>query len=398
VGELRVKSEEFSAREKLFTLNSYTFTLTLFALPRSTHKIMDKKRVNILSEKNPTPRQIGVYMAMILSVVILIAMSMIHLISDGQFRWWHIGLITVLIFGVAYGINIIALERFIYRRVKLIYKTIHNMKAPKGSKVKKMNMDLHLIDEVEEEVTNWAKERDKEIENLKKLEAYRRDFLGNVSHELKTPIFNVQGYIETLIESKLEDEAINMPYLKRAAKNVERLSTITQDLDMIAQLESEDLHLDIQHFDIHELAREIFDEMSITAREKHIGFSFKQGCDKAFIVEGDRERIRQVFVNLITNSVKYGKVEGNTKVGFYEMDDKHLLIEISDDGYGIEEKHLPRLFERFYRIDKSRSREQGGSGLGLAIVKHIVEAHKQTVTVRSTLNVGSTFGFTLQKV
>ncbi len=359
---------------------------------------MSKKKLNVFAEKNPTPRQLGIYMAAFLAIITLIAMSILYLVSGGQLRWWHIIIMTLLLFGAAYGINIVALERFIYRRVKLIYKTIHNMKAPKGSKIKKMNMGRHLIDEVEEEVTNWAKERDKEIENLKKLEAYRRDFLGNVSHELKTPIFNVQGYIETLIESKLEDESINLPYLERAAKNVERLSTITQDLDMIAQLESEDLHLDIQQFDVHELALEIFDEMSITAREKHIQFSFKQGCDKSFHVKADRERIRQVFVNLITNSVKYGKPNGNTKIGFYQMDDKHLLVEISDDGYGIEEKHLPRLFERFYRVDKSRSREQGGSGLGLAIVKHIIEAHKQTVTVRSTLNVGSTFGFTLGKV
>jgi len=166
-------------------------------------------------------------------------------------------------------------------------------------------MDRHIIDEVEEEVAIWAKERDKEIENLKKLEAYRRDFLGNVSHELKTPIFNVQGYIETLIESKLEDENINLPYLKRAARNVERLSTIAQDLDMIAQLESEDLYLDIQSFDIHELANEIFEETGIIAREKRIKFNFKQGCDRPFLVKADRERIRQVFVNLITNSVKY---------------------------------------------------------------------------------------------
>ena len=324
-------------------------------------------------------------------------MSVMHFFVGGKWDWLHIFLLTAIIFFIAYTINIIALQQFIYRRVKLIYKTIHNMKTPKGVKAETMNMGRHLIDEVEEEVTNWAIERDKEIENLRKLEAYRRDFLGNVSHELKTPIFNVQGYIETLIESKLEDENINIRYLKRAAKNVERLSTITQDLDMIAQIESEDLYLDIQRFDVHELANEIFDEMSITALERQIKFSFKQGCDKSFYVKADRERIRQVFVNLMTNSVKYGRDYGNTKVGFYEMDDQHLLIEISDDGYGIKEEHLPRLFERFYRVDKSRSREQGGSGLGLAIVKHIIEAHKQTVTVRSTLNVGSTFGFTLEK-
>ncbi len=358
---------------------------------------MSKKKINIFSNKNPTPRQLGIYMAVMLAITMLLMLSILRIIFGGQLMWWHIGLLTVLSFGIAYAINIAALERFIYRRVKLIYKTIHNIKTPKGDKSKTMNMDRHLIDQVEEEVTNWAKERDTEIENLKKMEVYRRDFLGNVSHELKTPIFNVQGYIDTLLESRLQDESINIPFLERAAKNVERLSTIAQDLDMIAQLESEGLYLDIDSFDVHGLAEEVFDEMEIIAFEKNIKFSFKQGCDRPFIVKGDRERIRQVFVNLITNSVKYGKKNGNTKIGFYNMDDKHLLIEISDDGYGIEEKHLARLFERFYRVDKSRSREQGGSGLGLAIVKHIIEAHKQTVTVRSTPNVGSTFGFTLAK-
>lgn len=358
---------------------------------------MSKKKINIFSTKNPTPRQLGIYMAVLLAMTVLIMLSLLLIVSGGQLMWRHVGAVTMLSFGVAYIINIAALERFIYRRVKLIYKTIHNIKTPKGDKSKTMNMDRHLIDQVEEEVKSWAAERDTEIENLKKMEVYRRDFLGNVSHELKTPIFNVQGYIDTLLESRLQDENINILYLERAAKNVERLSTIAQDLDMIAQLESEDLYLDIDPFDIHELAGEVFDEMEIVAMEKNIKFSFKQGCDKPFMVKGDRERIRQVFVNLVTNSVKYGKKNGNTKIGFYNMDDKHLLIEISDDGYGIEEKHLPRLFERFYRVDKSRSRDQGGSGLGLAIVKHIIEAHKQTVTVRSTPNIGSTFGFTLAK-
>jgi len=361
------------------------------------NQLQNMVKVNIFSEKNPTPRQLGIYMAVLLAVVVFSALSILLIVFDGKLMWWHIGVVTALSFIVAYIININALERFIYRRVKLIYKTIHSVKTPKGTISKTMNMDRHIIDEVEEEVAIWANERDREIENLKKLEAYRRDFLGNVSHELKTPIFNVQGYIETLIESKLEDESINLPYLERAARNVERLSTIAQDLDMIAQLESEELHLDLQPFDVHDLATEIFDEMGIVAKEKRIKFNFKQGCDKPFFVKADQERIRQVFVNLITNSVKYGRSNGNTKIGFYNMDDKHLLIEISDDGYGIEERHLPRLFERFYRVDKSRSREQGGSGLGLAIVKHIIEAHKQTVNVRSKPNVGSTFGFTLEK-
>ncbi len=352
----------------------------------------------LFNEKNPTPRQIAIYAATITAVISLLLLLALTFFVQSPLSWWHGWLIAIIIFAVSYFTNITALERFIYRRVKLIYKTIHKTKAPKEPKEEKFKMNQHVIDEVEEEVRSWADERDEEIQSLKKMEAYRRDFMGNISHELKTPIFNVQGYIHTLLEGGIHDEEINMKYLERAAKNVERLNTIVEDLDMIAQLESQDLHLDFQAFDIHQLAIEIFEEMSISAREKNIRFGFKQGCDKAFNVIADRERIRQVLVNLITNSIKYGKKNGNTKLGFYHMDDKHLLVEVSDDGFGIDPKHLPRLFERFYRVDKSRSREQGGTGLGLSIVKHIVEAHKQTVNVRSTQNVGSTFGFTLDKV
>ncbi len=350
-----------------------------------------------LSEKNLSPRQIAVYTALVTTLTVGLSLLLLRLAFDGQLLWWHLVLVSLLTFVVAYFINVRSLERFIYQRVQLIYKTIRKTKASKKKESKQLDMNSHVIDEVEEEVKIWANERDKEITSLRKMEAYRRDFIGNISHELKTPIFNVQGFIHTLLEGGLYDEKINMLYLERAAKNVERLNTIVADLDMIAQIESEDLLLDIQRFDIHKLTQEIFDELGISAQEKKIRFEFDQGSDRAFNVVADRERIRQVLVNLMTNSIKYGKKEGRTRIGFYDMDDKHLLIEVADDGYGIDSKHLPRLFERFYRVDKGRSREEGGSGLGLSIVKHIIEAHKQTVNVRSTLNVGSTFGFTLDK-
>ncbi|MEO1438596.1 MAG: ATP-binding protein, partial [Bacteroidota bacterium] len=234
----------------------------------------------------------------------------------------------------------------------------------------------------------------KEIEDLKKLEAYRRDFIGNISHELKTPLFNIQGYLDTLMEGGLEDPSINRMYLQRAATNVNRLSNIVEDLDMISQLEASELHLDITRFDIRALAYEIFDDFEMKADERDVKLAIKEGCDKPFFVLADRERIRQVLGNLISNSIKYGVEHGKTVVSFYQMD-KNILIEVSDNGLGVEEKHLPRLFERFYRADKSRSREQGGTGLGLSIVKHLIEAHNQTINVRSSLGVGSTFGFTL---
>ena len=233
-------------------------------------------------------------------------------------------------------------------------------------------------------------------EQLKKLEEFRKEFLGNVSHEIKTPIFNLQGYIETLIDGGLKDEKINLDYLNKASKNIDRMNAVINDLDKISKIEHEQMDLELVKFDVHELTSEVFNSLEMRADLKELTFSFKEDCDKPFMVRGDRSRIREVLVNLITNSIIYGKEGGKTLVGYYDMND-NILIEVTDNGIGIEEKHLSRLFERFYRVDKSRSREQGGTGLGLSIVKHIIEAHTQTITVRSTPQVGSTFGFTLEK-
>lgn len=288
------------------------------------------------------------------------------------------------------------LDRFIYRRIKLIYKIISRAKSSVPDKRSLQKMDDPVLDQVEQEVQQWAETQQKEIETLKTLEAYRKRFIGNVSHELKTPIFSIQGYIHTLIDGGLYDENVNMKYLERAASNVERLLTIVQDLEEISKLESEDLILDLQKFDIKALVREVFNDLEGNARQRNITLTFKEGADKSFYVMADREGIRQVLTNLLLNSIKYGIENGITKVSFYVMD-KQLLVEIADNGIGMEEKHLKHLFDRFYRVDKSRSRESGGSGLGLSIVKHILEAHHQAVNVRSTPGKGSTFGFTLDK-
>ncbi len=288
------------------------------------------------------------------------------------------------------------LDRFVYRRIKLIYKIIRKSKSSiSNRRLLPFNQD-QILDGVEKEVQQWAESQENEIETLKTLEAYRKRFIGNVSHELKTPIFSIQGYIYTLIDGGLYDEQVNEKYLERAASNVERLLTIVQDLEEISKLESDDLMLDIQKFDIKALVTEIFSDLEVNAATKNIRLAFKEGADNAYHVLADREAIRRVLTNLILNSIKYGKENGITKVSFYVMD-KQILVEVADDGIGISEKHLNHLFDRFYRVDKSRSRESGGSGLGLSIVKHILEAHKQSVNVRSTKGVGSTFGFTLDK-
>ena len=310
---------------------------------------------------------------------------------------WKSGVFVIFFIGVfSFFVIQFILDRFIYRRIKLMYKIIRKAKTSVPDKKAIKRSDDPLLDGVEQEVQQWAETQQNEIETLKTLEAYRKRFIGNVSHELKTPIFSIQGYIYTLIDGGVYDENVNMRYLERAASNVERLLTIVQDLEEISKLESEDLILDIQKFDIKALTREVFNDLEVNARQRNVTLAFKEGADKSFSVLADREGIRQVMTNLVLNSIKYGNENGVTKVSFYVMD-KHILVEIADNGIGIEEKHLNHLFDRFYRVDKSRSRESGGSGLGLSIVKHILEAHNQTVNVRSTPGKGSTFGFTLDK-
>jgi len=255
---------------------------------------------------------------------------------------------------------------------------------------------LDPIKEMEREVRDWAEDKSSEIEQLRTMERYRKEFLGNVSHELKTPIFNIQGYINTLLDGAWEDQEVLIHFLKKAAKGTDRIASLVEDLEAISQLESGFLTMETEIFDVHDLIHDILDSMDMRAAEKNIQLEFKEGCDIPFIVEADKDRIRQVVINLLVNSIKYGKENGYTKVGLYDMDE-NILVEVSDNGIGIDEVHLPRLFERFYRVDKSRSRDEGGTGLGLSIVKHIIEAHDQTINVRSTKGVGTTFAFTLKK-
>lgn len=346
--------------------------------------------------KNLTPYRLSLYGAGISALFSGLMYFLIALVLDAEIAYPVLALLVVTIGVFGYFLIKFILERYIYRRVKLIYKTIRQSKMSTPAKTLRISQENSILDQVEEEVADWAEAQHKEIETLKTLEAYRRKFLGDVSHELKTPIFSIQGYIHTLLDGGLHDENINMKYLERAARNVDRLLTIVQDLEAISKLETGDLILEIQRFDIKELGQEVFLDLELVAKEKSISMRFKEGADQGFKVKGDRDYIRQVLTNLILNSIKYGKEGGQTKVSLYDMD-KHILVEVSDNGLGVEEQHLKHLFDRFYRVDKSRSRESGGSGLGLSIVKHILEAHNQTINVRSTPGLGSTFGFTLEK-
>lgn len=305
-------------------------------------------------------------------------------------------IIDVLLFIFSYFVIRYTLERFIYNKIKLIYKTIHQLKAPKGSS-KSIDIKADTIEKVNQEVQKWGEVQQKEIRQLKELAKYRREFLGNISHELKTPIFNIQGYVLTLLDGGLEDPNINKQYLMKTEKSINRMIAIVEDLEEIAHLESGELQLNYKIFDVVGLTQDIFDFLEIKASKKQNTLFFGKTYDKPVYVYADKKRIRQVMINLIDNAIKYGKDKnGSTKISFFDMDE-NLLVEVTDNGEGIPKESIPRIFERFYRTDKGRSREQGGTGLGLAIVKHIIEAHHQTINVRSTVGVGTTFAFTLRK-
>ncbi len=254
--------------------------------------------------------------------------------------------------------------------------------------------DNDSLDKLEQNIRKLEIEREKEMEQFKNLDSYRKEYLGNVSHEMKTPIFNIQGYLDTLLDGGINDPEINTVYLRKADKSIERLIHIIDDLETITQLETGGLQLDKDKFDIAALCKDIYGQLELSASKRNIKLSLDKKYDKPIWVLADKFRIRQVLSNLVTNSIKYGKENGETLIGlqYYAND---VIIEISDNGLGIEERHLPRLFERFYRIDKGRSREQGGTGLGLAIVKHILEAHDKTIEVQSKLNKGTRFTFSL---
>lgn len=302
----------------------------------------------------------------------------------------------VLLFAFCYLILNITLRKFIYDKIRLIYKTIHNLKVAKGEKKSFMPQN-NIIENVNIEVQKWKSRQVNELEKLKELEMYRREFLGNISHELKTPIFNIQGYVLTLLDGGLEDPSINKQYLRRTEKSINRMIAIVEDLETIAHLEANELQLDVKKFDIVALTRDVMDFLDMKAKKKKIEIYLREEYEKPVYVLGDQKRIRQVLINLIDNSIRYGRLkDGKTKISFFDMDE-NILVEVTDNGEGIDQQDLQRVFERFYRTEMARAREVSGTGLGLAIVKHIIEAHNQTINVRSKVGLGSTFAFTMKK-
>ena len=328
-----------------------------------------------------TPIKISLFLS---AVLFVLAGSLFHVASGTEY--FLLSLVLFFWFSVVLIYQVVKL--YIHSKISVIYKNIYTHKGV----TRFVDVD---VDSVEKEVEDWAIQKENEILQMKASETYRREFIGNVSHELKTPIFNIQGYILTLLDGGLYDEEVNMKYLKRTSKSVDRMINIVDDLEVITRLETEETQLEIGEFNIVELAKDVLDQLELKANESKIVLSIQKEILTEFVV-GDIDKIQQVFANLMSNSIKYGKEGGRTEVRFFDMND-NILVEISDDGIGISEMDLPRLFERFYRVDKNRSRKIGGTGLGLAIVKHIIEAHNQTINVRSTIDVGSTFSFILKK-
>ena len=300
------------------------------------------------------------------------------------------GSLYFIVISLIYGFLI---KRFIFLQLNRVYKSnLFDNEPLLRRELKDVDFEKFI-----ESIKKFAENKHKLIEQLHNRDDFRRDFIGDVSHELKTPLFTAQGYLLTVLDDTMEDPDLIKKYLERTNKSIERLSYIVKDLDMIAKLES-GMKLEQTVFNIVTVIDESFELLEMKASKKNISLAFKEPYDYPIMVKADKEKIEQVLINLFSNSIKYGKIDGTTLVSIGTFSNHQIAIDVSDDGIGIDKKNIPRLFERFYRVDKSRSRDQGGSGLGLSIVKHIVEAHDQKLSVESKIGKGSTFSFTLNKV
>lgn len=337
-------------------------------------------------------------LSLLLSVVASVfSFFLLLYFSNTKLTYPALSYFTLLILSLVffYLVFYFVIRFFVYRKVLLIFKAINQLKIlEKTEEEVARNVSLRSAQIA---VFDWAEDKVNQIQILKEREKYRREYLGNISHELKTPIFNIQGYILTLLDGAMNDPELCEKYLRRTNKSIDRMINIVNDLDLIAQLESGILKLKITKFDLLELVKDVFDQLSDKAKSRNVKLKLKKNYDRPILVKADQKRIEQLLVNLIMNAIKYSKPEGGVvEVAFYELPDQ-IMTEISDDGVGIPQNDLPRIFERFFRVDKSRSRDAGGSGLGLAIVKHIIESHRQSINVRSAEGIGSAFSFTLSK-
>jgi two-component system phosphate regulon sensor histidine kinase PhoR len=338
-----------------------------------------------------------IFLSLLLTVCCLVWIWFTSIFIEINFNAEHYLLVGFSFFSFSWIFTQFLFYQYFSHDVIKINKIIENKLLGKIGKWKESAIkETDPVEILKRHVDKIIEIREQETKHYENLDSYRKEYLGNVSHELKTPIFNIQGYIETLISGGIYDNNINLEYLKRAEKSVERMINIIDDLETINQLDTGELNMDFEKVDLAKLSKDIYNQLELMASKKNIQLKFDKKYDKPVYVWADEYRIRQVLVNLITNSIKYGKDNGTTELSFSYYDDK-VFVTVKDNGVGIEEKHLPRLFERFYRVDKGRSREQGGTGLGLAIVKHIIEAHNSAITVKSKVGEGSEFTFYLKR-
>lgn len=331
--------------------------------------------------------------AVILTVTLsLFLAGLLYYVSS--FKWWLLLYFSLICFGITFLVFRYRFKNYVDKKVSLIYKELENIDATDATSTMMVNTDM---DSLIAKVKDYTANRKSEIATLNDREEYRKEFLGNVSHELKTPLFTIQGYVLTLLDGAKDKPELCTKYLERTSKGVDRLNYIIKDLDLITKLEVGDLDLKREDFDIIELINNVFELLEMKANKKNISLTLDKYYTKPFIVNADKERIRQVITNLLVNSIKYGNDDGTTELSVEELVEGKLIVRVTDNGEGIKKEFLPRLFERFYRVSKSRSREEGGSGLGLSIVKHIIEAHQEQIYVESIYGVGSEFSFTIQK-
>ncbi|HPY82059.1 MAG: sensor histidine kinase [Bacteroidales bacterium] len=342
-------------------------------------------------------KRIAVIIATVSSLILLVIM-VVDMRYIEQYQYSYIIFSVLTLFVIVYIVAFYMVRAYIIQKVKPMYKIIHSSKLKPSKKAKlAIENDFNILATTEKDMSEWLKQNAFRVEELQRLEQYRKEYVGNVAHELKTPIFSIQGYIATLLDGGIDDPAVNMKYLEKADTAIQRMISIVKDLDAITRLEAGELKPNKTNFNIITLVKEVFEAQEFLTKSHKVSLILDPMYDKPIMVHADRKYIHMVLTNLTVNAIKYNVSKGGkVRVKFYDMD-AFLLVEVADTGIGISRINQKRIFERFYRVDRSRSREQGGTGLGLAIVKHIIEAHEQTIHVKSTLNKGTSFTFTLEK-
>ena len=342
------------------------------------------------------PRSLSVYISLFVSLFSIFLIVLSFWYKETNISLWLLLLMFLLIFSITFILVYFTLERFIYHKIKLLYRATNMFRINKDISNLELDMNTDILGKVSKDVAKWMVDQHNTIDQLKERESFRREFIGNLAHELKTPVFSIQGFILTLLEGGIDDKEINRLFLERAANGVERITNLIEDLDVISKIESGQVNMEKKRFNFTKLVYEVVDELELKAKKKEIGIEIEFLFDKEIWVNADRVKISQVLTNLLNNAISYSKNGGKVIIKTNQLD-KKILVDVEDDGVGIKKEDLDRIFERFYRVEKSRARHKGGTGLGLAIVKHIIEAHNETITAQSNPGKGTTFTFSLSR-